>query len=97
MPRRRKRLDENSQRDIYKRATNKFRKNLKGGFPHLKINFLRSKQIQSFPTCLNLTEKYDLVLINSNRLMSLLKLAKLSKSVRKFGLLSFIYFRNFKL
>jgi hypothetical protein len=80
-------LDDSSRRDIYSHAAKKFKKNFKEGFPPVKVKFLSRKQVQTFPDYLSLTEEYDVLLINSNRLMSLLKLAKLSTSVRKLQLL----------
>jgi len=80
-------LDDKSQRDIYSHAVNKFKKNFKDGFPMINVKFLSRKQVQSFPSCLSLTQKYDVILINYNRLMSLLKLAKLSRSVHKLKVL----------
>jgi hypothetical protein len=83
-----KNLDDSARRDIYKRAANNFSRNLGEGFPSMKVIFFQRKHIQKFPSCLFSDKAYNVLLIDSNSFLKILKKEKLHKEANKFHLLS---------
>jgi len=76
-------LDDFSRRDIYNHAAKKFKRNYKDGFPQVKAVYLTKNHLKHFPSCLSSIESYDMLLIDSAILSSLLKKEKLFTQASK--------------